>query len=170
MDVRFPLHYATLQGDEHRVRYLLGVSPGIEDGTVRAGHNLGGAGGNRSGGGNRRSPNMRADDEDDLGRTPLHIAAAFGHTAICKVFLDLDSSLVHSRAEGMQVYMYIYRYKYTYTYICIYIIYIYIYMHNSKYMYTYVRIFMYIYAYMYICIYTHICTRLNINVHVYTYI
>jgi ankyrin repeat protein len=90
LDVRFPLHYATLKGDVERVKYLLGVF------AVDA------AAGPGRGGGMRRGPSMRADDEDDLGRMPLHVAAAFGHTEICNVLLDMDSNLIHCRAHGMQ--------------------------------------------------------------------
>ena len=84
LNVRFPLHYATLIGDAERVRYLLGVAaPGTKNSL-------------------RRGPNLRSDDEDDLGRTALHVAAAFGHTEICNIFLDLDKGLIHHRADGMQ--------------------------------------------------------------------
>ena len=88
LDVRFPLHYATLQGDAERVCFLLGVpAPNGQHSAPR-----------RLGKGNK----MRADDEDDLGRTALHVAAAFGHKDICDILLDLDSNLVHSKAERMQ--------------------------------------------------------------------
>ena len=88
LDVRFPLHYATLNGDAERVRFLLGV-PAAPSGPHAP---------RRLGQGN----NMRADDEDDLGRTALHVAAAFGHREICGILLDLNSSLMHSKAAGMQ--------------------------------------------------------------------
>ena len=78
LDMRFPLHYAAQQGDIERVKYLLGVDD------------------------RRRGLKLRPDDEDDLGRTPLHVAAAFGHADICKLFVELDKSLVHNRAAGMQ--------------------------------------------------------------------
>jgi ankyrin repeat protein len=84
LDVRFPLHYAVLNGQMERVCFLLGVpAPG-------------------AGGAARRGPGLRADDEDDLGRTPLHVAAAFGHVEICRLILGLDKTLVHGRAHGMQ--------------------------------------------------------------------
>ena len=87
LDVRFPLHYATLQGDAERVCFLLGVpAPAGIPQAPRLG----------------KGSKMRADDEDDLGRTALHVAAAFGHKEICDILLDLDSSLVHSKAAGMQ--------------------------------------------------------------------
>ena len=77
--VRFPLHHAALQGDIERVRFLIG------DGDAA-----------------RRGMEMRADDEDDLGRTALHVAAAFGHVEICALFCGLDAAIVHKRAELMQ--------------------------------------------------------------------
>ena len=81
--VRFPLHYAVLNGQVERVRFLLGVPAA-------------------AGAGARRGPGLRPDDEDDLGRTALHVAAAFGHVEICQLILGLDKSLVHARANGVQ--------------------------------------------------------------------
>lgn len=76
MATRFPLHAAAQSGDVRKVSELLGL---LED-TERT---------------------LKAEDEDDLGRTALYMAATNGHKDICEILLDCDPTVIYHKASGL---------------------------------------------------------------------
>jgi ankyrin repeat protein len=49
------------------------------------------------------TPDMQdlADDEDDLGRTPLHFAAEMGHVEVCEALLGSAPDIISVKANGL---------------------------------------------------------------------